>query len=109
MPHGGLALANTLATALEMTALIFLLRGKLHRLLDRDGWLSLARTVLSAAVMAAALLLWMRLVPFDSKWIVGLGGVAFGLAVYLPVSLAVGSQEARSTLRTVVARVRSVI
>jgi putative peptidoglycan lipid II flippase len=109
MPHGGLALANTLATFAEMTALMLLLRGKFHRLLDRDGWLSLARTILSAAAMAAALILWMRMAPFDSKWILGLGGVAVGLAVYLPVSLAVGSQEARSTLRTVVARIRSAI
>jgi putative peptidoglycan lipid II flippase len=109
MPHGGLALANTLATVLEMTALIVLLRIKLHRLLDRDGWLSLARTVFSASVMAVFLLVWTQVFHIESKWVAGLGGVAVGLAVYLPVSLAIGSQEARSTLRTVVERIRLVL
>ncbi|HEY5119016.1 MAG TPA: lipid II flippase MurJ, partial [Anaerolineales bacterium] len=109
MPHGALALANTLATAVEMTALLIFLRRKILRLLDRDGWLSLARTVLSAAVMAAALLIWTQIFHIESKWIAGLGGIAVGLAVYCGVSLAIGSQEARSTLHTVVARVRSAV
>ncbi len=107
MPLGALALANSLATFVEMTALILLLRGKIHRLMDREGWLSLARTALSSAAMAGALLVWIRLLPTDSKWILGLGGIAAGLAVYLAVSLAIGSQEARSTLRTVVSRISS--
>jgi hypothetical protein len=92
-----------------MTALLVFLRGKFRRLLDRDGWLSLARTGFSAAVMAAALIFWMQGLHFESKWIAGLGGIAVGLAVYGGVSLAIGSQEARSTLRTVVARLRSVV
>ncbi len=109
MPHGALALANTLATFMEMTVLIVILRGKFRTMLDRDGWLSLGRTVISSAAMAAALLLWMRLLPTDSKWILGLGGIAVGITVYATVSLAIGSQEARSTLRTLVARIRSVL
>ncbi len=109
MPHGALALANTLATALEMTALLVFLRRKIFRLLDRDGWLSLGRTVFSAAVMAAALWFWMQVLHIESKWIAGLGGMAVGLAVYAGISLAIGSQEARSTLRMVVARIRSVV
>ncbi|MGD0172816.1 MAG: murein biosynthesis integral membrane protein MurJ [Anaerolineales bacterium] len=109
MPHGALALANTLATAVEMTVLIVFLRRKLQRLLDRDGWLSLARTVFSAAVMAAALVFWAQVLHFESKWIAGLGGISVGLIIYGGVSLAIGSQEARSTLRTVVARMQSVV
>jgi putative peptidoglycan lipid II flippase len=109
MPHGGLALANSLATFVEMTALILLLRGKIDHLMDREGWLSLGRTAVSAGAMAAALLLWIRWPPADSKWILGLGGIAVGMAVYFGVSLAIGSQEARSTLRTVIARARSII
>jgi putative peptidoglycan lipid II flippase len=109
MPHGGLALANSLATFIEMTALILILRRKIQRLMDRDGWLSLGRTVISATAMAGSLLLWIQLLPNESKWIVGLGGIAVGVAVYLAVSLAIGSQEARSTLRTVITRVRSIV
>jgi putative peptidoglycan lipid II flippase len=109
MPLGALALANTFATFAEMTALILLLRGKIDHLMDRNGWLSLGRTAVSAGAMAAALLLWIWRLPTDSKWILGLGGIAVGMAVYFGVSLAIGSQEARSTLRTLVARVRSTL
>jgi putative peptidoglycan lipid II flippase len=109
MPHGALALANTLATAAEMTALLVFLRRKIKRLLDRDGWLSLARTVFSAAVMAAALVFWTQALHFESKWIAGLGGISVGLIIYGGVSLAIGSQEARSIVRMVVSRIRSVV
>jgi putative peptidoglycan lipid II flippase len=108
MPHGALALANTLATFVEMTVLIVILRGKIHGLMNRDGWLSLARTVISSAAMAAALILWMRMLPVDSKWIVGLGGITVGLMVYVGVSLMTGSQEARSMLRAVVSWIRAI-
>jgi len=106
MPHGALALANTLATAAEMTVLIFILRRKFQRLLDRDGWLSLARTVISSAAMSAVLLLWIQALPSVSKWIVSLGGISVGLAVYVGISLAIGSQEARSMLRVIITRLR---
>jgi putative peptidoglycan lipid II flippase len=109
MPHGALALANTLATVVEMTVLIVILRGKFQGLMDRDGWLSLGRTVISSAAMAAALLLWVQMLPSESKWVVGLGGISAGLVVYAGVSLAIGSQEARSTLRTVAAKIRSFV
>ena len=109
MPHGALALANTLATIAEMTVLIVILRRKFQGLLDRDGWLSLGRTVISSAAMAAALLLWVQMLPSESKWVVGLGGISAGLVVYAGVSLAIGSQEARSTLRTVAAKIRSFV
>jgi putative peptidoglycan lipid II flippase len=107
MLHGALALANTLATAIEMTALIVILRGKIQRLLDRDGWLSLARTVFASAVMAAVLWIWSRGLPSESKWIMGIGGILAGLVVYGGVSLAIGSQEARSVRRTLISRARS--
>jgi putative peptidoglycan lipid II flippase len=109
MPHGALALANSLATVVEMTVLIVILRRKFRVLLDRDGWLSLARTVFSSAVMAAALWTWSRVLPTESKWITGMGGILAGLAVYGGVSLAIGSQEARSILRMLLSRARSLV
>ena len=105
MPHGALALANSLATIVEMSALIYFLRRKIHWGLDRAGWLSLGRTVLASGVMAAALWLWSSALVSASVWILGLGGILAGAAVYVMASLALGSSEAHSILRAVLARI----
>lgn len=83
MPHGGLALANSLATALEMTALLVLMRRRLHGL---EGW-RITRGLLQAAAatlgMSAAIWLWSRAVA--AVWLLGLGGVALGALIYFAV------------------------
>jgi putative peptidoglycan lipid II flippase len=106
MPHGALALANSLATIIEMTALIFLLRRKINRWMDRDGWLSFGRTALSSGMMAAVLLIWVFIWGSASVWFVGLGGIFVGLTVYICSSLALGSPEARSALKAILVRIR---
>ena len=106
MPHGALALANSLATIVEMAVLIYFLRRKIQWGLDRAGWLSLGRTLLASGVMAAALWIWAVVFGSFSVWILGLGGILAGAAVYVLASLALGSTEARSTLRALLARIR---
>ncbi|MGB7537966.1 MAG: murein biosynthesis integral membrane protein MurJ [Anaerolineales bacterium] len=106
MPHGALALANSLATIVEMTVLIYFLRRKIEWGLDRAGWLSLGRTVLASGGMAAALWIWCGALGSVSIWILGLGGILLGTAVFIAASLALGSTEARSTLRAVLARIQ---
>lgn len=106
MPHGALALANSLATIVEMTALILLLRRKINRWMDRAGWLSLGRTALASGVMAAALWIWFYILEAASLWVAGLGGILLGIAVYICASLMLGSPEARSALKAVLARIR---
>lgn len=84
-PHGGLALANSLATALEMVGLLVLLR---HRLVRMEGkwilqivWQALA----GAVVMALVLWGWLVLTAHTSVWITAPFGILLGGAAYLLV------------------------
>src|SRR6185436_11385232 len=83
MPHGGLALANSFATALEAVTL-FILMGK--RLIGIEGK-SIAdiawRISLSALGMGLGLGLWIQLTGGLNRWLVALGGVALGGVIYL--------------------------
>jgi putative peptidoglycan lipid II flippase len=82
MPHGGLALANSLATALEMIGLLILIRRPLKGI---DGGIlakGLAQAVLASLGMAIALLVWIQSTGSLNPWVVGLGGVAIGGLVY---------------------------
>lgn len=106
MPHGALALANSLATTVEMAVLIYFLRRKIQWGLDRAGGLSLGRTVLASAAMAAALWIWSGAAGSASIWILGLGGILLGTAVFGAASFALGSTEARSMVQAVLTRIR---
>lgn len=94
-PHGGLALANSLATALECAALLALLRRRL-------GGLDLARlrrglvaTLGSSLALGLGLWAWLGVSNGASVWVVGGGGVALGAAAYWLAALALGAPEAR--------------
>jgi len=83
MPHGGLALANSLATALEMVTLLVLMRRRLGGL---DGSYVLSGTLKSVTAtlaMSLALLAWMRYLGGSPLWLTALGGIAVGGLLYL--------------------------
>lgn len=92
MPHGGLALANSLATAMEMIGLALILRGRLNGLNARDMVGSLWRSALAAAGMGLAVFGWVRIVT-ASQWVVGLGGAAAGAGIYFLLALILRSPE----------------
>ncbi len=82
MPHGGLALANSLATALEAAALFIVMRRKLDGIEGRalfDGGLRIGAAALG---MGLALLAWIHVTAESNPWLGGLGGVAVGGLVY---------------------------
>jgi putative peptidoglycan lipid II flippase len=98
-PHGGLALANSLATALECLSLFVLLGrrvGGLDLVRLRRGLLA---TVVGTAVMASALIAWLGVTPAGPTWLVGLGGVGLGGAIYWLACLTLGAPEARQLPR----------
>jgi putative peptidoglycan lipid II flippase len=98
-PHGGLALANSLATALECLVLFLLLRrriGGLDSVRLRQG---LSATIVGTAIMGGALVAWLGLTPGGPSWLVGLGGVALGGAIYWLACLTLGAPEARQLPR----------
>ncbi len=83
MPHGGLALANTLATGLEMIGLILIMRKRLHGLNRKQIWTGVLKAFLAGGIMAGSIWGWLSLIGSLSYWVVGLGGVLTGLVVYI--------------------------
>lgn len=83
MPHGGLALANSLATIVEALWLLWLLRGRLGGIEGR--WLlnGLLQSGLASAGMGAVIWLWLVLWPNASVlWLTG-AGIGLGALVYV--------------------------
>jgi putative peptidoglycan lipid II flippase len=105
MPHGGLALANSVATALEMGTLYILMRRRLGHLDDRSIGAGALYATTGIAAMAAALLGFSRLgLP---TWAATLGGVAIGTAVYLIVLRLLRVHELTAMYAGMLQRLRS--
>ena len=83
MPHGGLALANTLATALEMVGLVLIMRKRLNGLEGKKIWSGLLRAGVSGGLLVIALWIWMPSTKTSSILIQGGGGILVGLVVYI--------------------------
>ncbi len=86
MPHGGLALANTIATGLESGVLLFLMRRRLHGI-DGQKVLRILWKSLSAAAIMGMVVLW--LLQATAKlpaWIVLFTGAVLGILVFTLVS-----------------------
>jgi putative peptidoglycan lipid II flippase len=95
MPHGGLALANSLATAFESGILLWLLRRKLGGLGLTGSKGAFATMAGGGAAMAVALWGWMRLLPNASSLTIGLGGIVLGAVVYLLIAAVFKLDELR--------------
>jgi len=106
LPHGGLALANSLATTLEMTGLLLLMRRKLGGLDGRYVWGGTLRALLAALVMGTALAGWLTLGETLPSWLSAGGGMLLGGGVYGLVVWALGVSEARTLLQAAWRRLR---
>ncbi len=82
-PLGGLALANSLATALEAAALFIFMRRRLNGIEGKSMIDSAWRVALSALGMGIGLGWWIQSTLGQTRWLVALGGVALGGAIYL--------------------------
>ncbi len=82
MPHGGLALANTLATAIETTTLYLLLRRRLSGVNGIQIIKGLAAAILGTLAMAAVLFFWQQGMRSAAAWLTALGGVLIGAITY---------------------------
>ena len=82
MPHGGLALANSFATALEATTLLIIIRKRLKGINEshilRGGLQSIGGTL----AMSAVVILCLSLFSDRSAWLLTLSGIAAGGLVY---------------------------
>jgi putative peptidoglycan lipid II flippase len=82
MPHGGLALANSLATALEVTTLLIIMHKRLNGIDEfhilRGGLSSTAGTL----AMGAAVLFCLRFLRGQPAWLLAPVGIAAGGLAY---------------------------
>jgi putative peptidoglycan lipid II flippase len=100
-PHGGLALANTLATALEAMGLLVFMR---RRLIGLEGGRILQGSLQALAaslVMGLGLVAWLRLSANFPAWVIVGGGLFIGGLLYGLAVLALKNVESLSLLRLV--------
>jgi putative peptidoglycan lipid II flippase len=100
--HGGLALANSVATSLEMVLLLLLLHRRMGGLELGALGRSLARNAIAASLMA--LVVWAGVhwlqgsAALDETlgvWLAALGGIVLAVVSYGAITLPLGSSEAR--------------
>lgn len=107
---GGLALANSVATTLEMVLLLALLRRRMGGIEGRR----LTRAVLSSSVaavgMGIAVTVWLRWLPAHlpsdawGVWVAAIGGALIAAGVYGAISLLFRSDELHGALALVTRR-----
>jgi putative peptidoglycan lipid II flippase len=83
MPHGGLALANSLATTLEATALFIFMHQRLKGIEGSFVARGFAACALTSLAMGIGLWFWLQATGSLARWVVALGGVAFGGIIYV--------------------------
>jgi putative peptidoglycan lipid II flippase len=106
MPHGGLALANSIATAFESGILLWILRRRLGGLGLESSGRAFAAISIAGGAMALALWAWIEFLPMASPLLVGLGGIAAGAAVYLAITAALRLDELQLIV-TLLERIRN--
>ena len=82
MPHGGLALANSLATALEMVGLVLIMRKRLGGLGGSLIGSGLMKALFAGAMMSAGIFIWSSLNSRLPGWVFTLGGILIAMAIY---------------------------
>jgi len=93
-PHGGLALANSLATTLEMFALLFLMRRRLGGIQGGELLTAGLQTAAAGLVMSAGLWAWLSLTQDQPTWFVVGGSMVVGLILFTTTALLLGIRQA---------------
>jgi len=106
MGFGGLALANTVATSLEMVVMLWLLARRLGGLEGRRVASAALRSLLVSAIMAPALSGLLAGWPAGQPWLLSIGGMALGGVFYLLGMWLLQAEELRSLMSIVSSRRR---
>lgn len=104
--HVGLALANTVATTIEVGTLAWLLRGRMNGLALRSLASVTVRCTLAAVAMAGALSVWLFVSGALASWLILAVALVLGIAVYWAMIWALAVPEARQIPEVVVRRLR---
>jgi len=106
IPVGGLALGNSLATALEAIALFIFMRKRLNGIEGKSILDGLWRVGVAGLGMALCLLFWIQLSGSWTRWIVALGGVVIGGAVYFAGVLILRIPEIKMIINSIMRRLQ---
>ena len=100
-PHAGLALANSVATLIELVVLLFLIQRRMDGLEGRRTATAFVKSGLASLAMGAVLLGWQAMLPNAGTLLVGGGGIALGSATFLGVALLLRVEELQAVLKLV--------
>ncbi len=106
LPHGGLALANSLATALESIVLLALIRRRLKGLESSIIWKGVGLSLLGTGLMSGVVLGWMAVFGGGSRLLIVFGALVFGLGAYFGLMWVLKMPELRGMARTLVSRLK---
>ncbi|MDI9570162.1 MAG: murein biosynthesis integral membrane protein MurJ [Pseudomonadota bacterium] len=110
MRHGGLALATSLASVVNVLILGFVLRRRIGSYLNRDFYRSLGKMAAASLVMWLSIMLVEAIFPwriadaFDRRLLFLTASVTFGLTTYFAASWALKSPEMTMAIRTAKAK-----
>lgn len=99
LSFGGLALANSTATTMEMIVLLWLLRRRLNGIDGGQILATVLRSGTAALAMAAGLYFWLGWVHSTfgagrmADWVAAFGGMALALVVYVAIAWLLRSEE----------------
>lgn len=93
LAHGGLALANSLATSLEMVGLLWILRKRLGGPEARKLLRAAGQQGVSAAAMGTALIIFLGVTSSQAGLTQSVGGILLSAGVYFALSALLGSRE----------------
>jgi putative peptidoglycan lipid II flippase len=98
-PHAGLALANSVATLLELVGLVALIRRRMGGLEGRQILVALAKSGLAALAMGVVLLGWQALLADAGPLALAGGGVVLGAATFAGTALLLRMEELQAVVR----------
>lgn len=106
IPHGGLALANSLATAIEATALFAIMRKRLGSFEDHVLARGFGKSLLAGLGMGISLSFWTQIIGEMDHWISALSGVIVGILIYTFFSWALKAPEIKMLTEAVSRRIK---
>jgi putative peptidoglycan lipid II flippase len=97
-PHGGLALSNSLATALEMIGLLIIMRRRLNGLDGKNIMAGSVQSGIATLFMSLGIWGWLIVTIQQPIWLVVVIGVILGGIIYAIVVWGLGVKEGRELI-----------
>jgi putative peptidoglycan lipid II flippase len=107
MPHGGLALANSFATALEAVTLLILMRKRLKGIFTGSIIKGFGQSLGASLIMGIAIFASLKLLPGYPFWLKTISGMVIGGSVYAVSILIMRVPEFQALIKYVKSRIAS--